>query len=257
MKKAVSRFLFRIIRGTIKLVYPKTHARGLENLPDEPAIYVGNHTQMNGPIVGEIYFPVDALTWCTHEMMVLKEVPAYAFQDFWSQKPRWTHPFFRLLSYVIAPIAVIIFNNAKTLPVYRDMRVMETYRKSVETLCAGKSLFIFPEYDQKYNHILYEFQDRFIDTARYYYRKSGKAPLFVPVYLAPKLKTFYFGRPVRFDPSAPIKEERERIKAYLKEEITRMAESLPRHRVIPYRNIPKRDYPYNIPEATRHDQANL
>lgn len=257
MNKKVSRFLFRIIRGCVHLVYPRPKVIGLENLPKEPSLYVGNHSQMNAPIVGELYFPVESLTWCTHEMMVLKEVPAYAFQDFWSQKPKWTHPFYRLLSYIIAPIAVIVFNNANTIPVYRDMRVMETYRRSVDALAEGKNLYIFPEYDQKYNHILYELQERFIDTARYYYRKTGKALPFVPVYLAPKLRTLAIGRPITFDPSAPMKEERARILAYVKEEITRVAESLPRHRVIPYRNIPKRDYPYNIPEAPKHDQTDL
>ena len=41
--------------------------------------------------------------------------------------------------------------------------------------------------------------------------------------------------------------QRQRICGYLKDEITRMARALPRHRVVPYRNIPKKDYPYNIP----------
>ena len=88
-------------------------------------------------------------------------------------------------------------------------------------------------------HILCQFQDKFVDTARMYYRRSHRALDFVPMYLAPKLHLVVYGQPIRFDPEAPIAEERARICKYLQEEITRMAEALPEHTVIPYRNIPK------------------
>ena len=55
---------------------------GKENLPDEPCIIVGNHTLMNGPIACELYTPGKHYTWCNGEMMHLKEVPQYAFEDF-------------------------------------------------------------------------------------------------------------------------------------------------------------------------------
>ena len=68
---------------------------------------------------------------------------------------------------------------------------------------------------------------------------------FVPLYIAPALKSAYIGKPTVFRPEAPIAEERERICAYLRDEITATAEALPEHTVVPYRNIPKRDYPKN------------
>ncbi len=42
-------------------------------------------------------------------MMNLKEVPAYTFQDFWSMKPRYTLVFYRIISYLIAPLCILIF----------------------------------------------------------------------------------------------------------------------------------------------------
>ncbi|MBO6159023.1 MAG: hypothetical protein J6P72_07170 [Firmicutes bacterium] len=248
MKTKLKALLYRVIRFLVWVFYPKTKIEGLENIPDEPAIFVGNHTQMNGPIVAELYFPVPRYTWCIAEMMHLKEVPAYAFQDFWSQKPKWQHPFFKALSYLIAPIAVVIFNNARTVPVYRDMRIRQTFRESMEKLENGDSLVIYPEYDKKYNHILYDFQDHFIDLAYRYYRRTGKALKFVPFYIAPALKTVVFGKPIAYEPDEPLKGERQHIKETLMEEITDLAESMPPHRVVPYRNIPKKDYPMNRPE---------
>ena len=69
---------------------------------------------------------------------------------------------------------------------------------------------------------------------------------FVPMYIAPKLKTMYLGEPVTFDSEASIQEERERICRYLKKVITDMAVKLPEHTVIPYPNISPKLYPSNI-----------
>lgn len=184
--------------------------------------------------------------------MHLKTVPEYAFRDFWSQKPRWTHPWFRLLSCLIAPLSVFVFNRAHTIGVYRDTRLMGTFKNTVKRLQEGNHIVIFPEHDVKYNHILYEFQDRFIDVARLYYKKTGKALSFVPLYIAPELKQMHLGKPVRFDPDAPIEDERKRICRYLTEQITAIACALPEHTVVPYRNIPKKYYPKNIPQEASH-----
>ena len=98
----------------------------------------------------------------------------------------------------------------------------------------------------KKNNIIYEFEDKFIDIAKLYYKKTGQALHFVPMYIAPKLKQMHLCEPIRFDPDAPIEDERKRISSHLMCKITETAQALPRHTVIPYRNIPKRDYPTNI-----------
>ena len=246
MSKKVSP-LYRVIKALVRLFYPKMEVIGIENLPDEPAIIVGNHTQMNGPIACELYFPGDRYIWCAGQMMHLKEVPAYAYQDFWSNKPKYIRWFYKLLSYMIAPLSVCVFNNANTIGVYRDNRIISTFKETVQKLQEGSSVIIFPEHDEDYNHILCNFQEKFIDIARIYHRKTGVELSFVPLYIAPYLKKMYIGKPIRFCSSNPIKEERERICGYLMAQITEIACSLPQHTVVPYRNIPKKHYPSNIP----------
>lgn len=245
-----SMWLYRLIRAGVKLCYPKMQVEGIKNLPDAPALIVANHAQMNGPIACELYFPGNRYTWCAGQMMHLKEVPEYAFQDFWSRKPRRSRWFYKGLSYVIAPFSVCVFNNAKTIPVYRDARIISTFKTTVKTLCDGASVVIFPEHDAPYNPIVSQFQDKFVDIARLYYKRTGKAVSFVPMYIAPALKTMYIGKPTVFDPEAPMEQERQRICDYLMDEITRTAQELPLHTVVPYRNIPKKDYPKNRREAT-------
>lgn len=255
MNEKKTSVLFRIIKWLVRLFYPRIQVEGLENLPDEPVIVVGNHSQMHGPIACELYFPGKQYTWCAGQMMHLKEVPGYAFRDFWSQKPKWTHPGYKLLSYLIAPLSVCIFNHAKTIGVYRDSRIISTFKNTVKKLCEGTSVVIFPEHDEHYNNILYAFQDKFIDIARLYYKKTGKKLAFVPMYIAPKLKKMYLGEPVRFCAANSMEQERARICQYLMDQITAIARDLPEHTVVPYRNIPKKLYPSNKIKEEAYEKA--
>ena len=240
--------LFRFVKWSIKVCYPKMQVVGEENLPDEPAIIVGNHCQMNGPIVGELYVPGEPYIWCAGEMMHRKDVPAYAYKDFWSYKPSWSRPFYKLLSYIIAPLSACIFNDARTIGVYHDTRILSTFKNTVKKLQEGKSVVIFPEHDVEHNHIIYEFQDSFIEIAKLYYKKTGKELRFVPMYIAPKLKTLCLGKPIRYRAEEPMDAECSRICTYLMDEITAIAQALPEHTVVPYRNISRKNYVSNIPK---------
>ncbi len=241
------RAVYRVIRWVVKVLYPRTEVFGTEHLPEGACIVVGNHAQMNGPIASELYFPGKRAIWCAGQMMELREVPAYAFEDFWSDKPRWCRWFYRLLAYCIAPLSVCIFNSAHTIPVYRDSRSLTTFRRSVQALEEGTRVIIFPERAEPHNRIVCEFQERFVDTARLYCRRTGGPVSFVPMYVAPRLKAMYLGEPIPFDPAAPIEDERRRICEALMASITELAEALPRHTVVPYQNVPKKQYPVNLP----------
>ncbi len=254
--KALKMAVYRTIRWFVRLFYPKTEIIGLENLPQAPCLVIGNHAQMHGPIVGDLYFPEPRYLWCTGEMLRIKEIPAYAYQDFWSRKPKAVRWFYKLLSYIIAPFSDCVFNSAQTIPVYRDKRVVLTFRETVQRLQKGANVVIFPEHDAPYNHILCQFQDGFVRVAKTYYQQTGKALSFVPMYLAPALKQAVLGQPVVFDPEAPIKDEQQRIATALMDSITQLACSLPRHKVVPYNNLPRKAYGYNIPSEVKvHEET--
>lgn len=248
-------FLYRVIKWCVKTCYPKIAVEGEENLTGDAAIIVGNHSQMNGPIASELYTPGDHYIWCAGEMMHLKDVPAYAYKDFWSGKPKACRWFYKLLSYIIAPFSVCVFNNANTIGVYHDTRILSTFKQTVQRLQEGNHVVIFPEHSEPYNHIVCQFQDKFVDVAKLYYKRTQKEIAFVPMYLAPALKKMYFGKPIRFCADNPMEEERKRICTYLMQQITEMAVSLPEHTVVPYNNIRKKDYVSNIPKEQIHEKA--
>lgn len=257
MEDKKTSFLYKIIRWIVWLIYPKIRVVGAENIPDDASIAVGNHSQIHGPVAGELYFPGKHYIWTVGNMMELKEVPAYAYHDFWSGKPKWIRWFFKILSYLIAPLAVLIFGNAHCIPVYHDSRILTTFRETIQKMKEGNHIVIFPECYDEHNQIVHEFREGFVDVARLYYKKTKKPVSFVPMYLAPNLKTMYFGKPISYDPSRPIEEERTRICTYLMDAITEIAVQLPRHKVVPFPNLPKKDHGYNIPaeEVTADEKA--
>ncbi len=243
------------IRGLVKLFYPKIQVEGLENLPEGPGILVGNHCQIHGPIFGQLYVPGDHFIWCAADMTEAATVPDYAYRDFWWEKPKGTRWLYRILSYIIAYPGALICKYGHTIPVYHDNRILSTLKNTVKQLEEGNRVVIFPEHYEPHNHIVMDFQTGFVDVGKLYYKRTGKPLPFVPMYLAPALRTLYIGKPIYYKETLSSDEQRSRVGNYLMEEITAMAQALPRHRVVPYRNLPKKLHPYNIPQEVRHEAA--
>ncbi len=242
MEKKTS-LTYRIIRATVRFFYLKMEVCGAENLPEGPAIIAGNHSQANGPVACQLYFPGDFRIWTIGEMMDKKTVPAYAYQDFWSKKPKGVRWFYKILAHLIGPLAECIFTNADTIPVYKDRRIFETFRLTVDALKEDEKVIIFPECYDEHNNIVHQFQTGFVDVAKRYYRETGKELPFVPLYVCPALKRLVIGKPIYFDHEAKIRDEQLRICGYLMDEISEMAYALPKHRVVPYPNVSKKQWP--------------
>jgi hypothetical protein len=237
---------FRILRRTVRLFVKKYKLYGTENLPEEPCVLVGNHSQAYGPLAAEYCMPRESYIWCVGEMLNRKEIPAYAFKDFWeNNKPPRTHWFYKMLGHLIAPLAAYALSNAHTVPVYRDNRVVTTFRRSVDLLEEGADIVIFPEKVDPYNAIIGEFNEYFAFLARIYYQKTQKALRFTPMYIAPNLNSIHFGKPVCYNPEGDDRAEIHRISAEMMKAITDIAVALPEHTVVPYVNMPKNQYPKN------------
>jgi hypothetical protein len=234
---------YRFLRFCINIFYKKRTFEGLENLGDEPSIIIGNHAQIHGPIIAEVQFPAPRKTWCIGNVLSTKEFIQHAKIDFWGQKPKWIRWFFNILAYIIAPIGSNVFNNADVIGVYKDTRLSKTFKETVRYLNKGYNIIIFPECPTSHNNIVNEFQDKFIDVARLYYKCYGKCISFVPMYNAVRLKKVLLGKPIKFNPEVAIDEMRLIICNHLKTEITNLALSLPAHEVVQYVNKGRKNNP--------------
>ena len=231
--------LYKTCAFFIKMAYKKNTYIGLENIPNEPCVITGNHAQMHGPIVNELYFPTEKMIWCDAPMLDKKSFTKYAYNNFFGGKPNL---FQKIFVHLLKPIIVKIFIDSDTLPVYRDMRIVKTYKATIDYLDQNKNIVILPECPEEFNEITNKFNEYFVDVARMYYKSTNKELSFVPMYFCKDFRKMLFGKPIKFDSKKPIETERKRICEYLMLEITRLAKTLPVHKVIPFNAVPKKDF---------------
>lgn len=245
-----SKFVFKILKFFVSIKYRKIKIDGLEDLPECDTIIVANHAQLNGPIIAELFMPENCYIWANGQMTDFREVPSYAMEDFFPYKKGWKRVFYKIASYLMAPLLPCIIKNARAIPVYHDIRLASTIKNTIRKLSAGKIILIFPEKHEKRNNIINQFREHFVDVARIYHRRTGKTISFIPMYIAPKLNYCCFGKKILFDPNADISFERHRITEFLEEEITSLGRSMPDHIVIPFDNISRGQYVSN--KETNH-----
>ena len=234
-RRSVAHGLFAVIRFFVKAVYapPKIHY-AQQPQPGTTYVYVANHCKAHGPLSFFLALEGTARLWCRSDVLFWKSCPAYCFRMFLKgdTRPRGTRWFFRLVSYCMTPLCILVFRCGPTIPVYHDARIMKTYRKSVETVEDGCNIVIFPESPPVLNAYLNKLHVGFVDIARIVKGKTQKDVVFLPCYLAPSLKRIEVGRPVTCDDTLPVEQQRQRVAQALEEEMTRLAQALPPHKPV-------------------------
>lgn len=229
---------YRFIRWVVQKSYYRYTFEEKEVRINSGNIYISNHAQIHGPLAFELYFPDPKKIWVIGEICSRKTSSEYAMQDFWPNMKKGTKWLYWLFSkLIISWLGPYIINNSNTIPVYKDIRLRETIRSTVEHLIEGQDIIIFPEYDAPLNKYINDFQKRFVDIAQHFNKREKRPLYFYPVYICPNLKKIIVGRPTQVDASKPFAEEKARIITYLQTSITNMADSLPSFTIIPYRNI--------------------
>ncbi|MBQ9941393.1 MAG: hypothetical protein IJP03_00150, partial [Christensenellaceae bacterium] len=218
---------FKVGKWLVKSAFPK-HKVVFEQPPeaDEQAIFVANHAKAYGPLVMMLRFPVKARPWVISNVCFSRTFPAFAMQDFWHPKNKFTRALYWVLSYALVPVARWVFLGIEAIPAYFDRNSHITVKKSVQTLKEDLSIVLFPENRTPYSEYNEDFSSGFIFVARRYYKETGKKLKFYPVYACPKNRVIHVGRPVQYDPAQDFRTHQEDIKNYLRDDMTRIARQL-------------------------------
>ncbi len=236
----LSYIYYKTIRGMIRLCY--SHAKTVyEEQPDnEPAVFVSNHSAIRGPIMMTLDFKRKHQTWAVSYALDSKKAANYAFHDVFFGNSRRCKWFWHMLSHVVAKGLPPLLNYSDTIPVYHDKSIIKTFKQSIKALTDGNDLVIFAESPKRFSEYINELQPGFIDIARPYYRKTGNALKFYPVYLEKKNAVISVGKPIAYDPDKSLDEQRDDITNYLRDSIDRLARKLPKHEPVPF--LPERWY---------------
>jgi hypothetical protein len=168
-----------------------------------PAVFIANHLGSLGPIQTILSVPLRMYPWVAAEMTDFQRAPLYLYDDF--IHPAW-HLRGRLgllVSRLLSKVSVRLLNGIGSVPIDRSRGVfMESYRRSLDLLCRGKNLLIFPE-DPKLpldpQTEMRPFMRGFVFLSPMYYRLTGSPLPFYPVAVSRQGKRVAVGEPLYYD----------------------------------------------------------
>lgn len=190
---------YRLTCRTLGPLLWKGRLIGKGNIPNEgPAVFVANHCGTQGPVAVLSSFPLILHTWIISETVTLGQSPAYLRRDFLERELRLKPLFSHVLSWLLSVIVVPLLRSLNTVPVYRhSRRIVESFSRSLDLLCRGRFLLIFPEDpNTPLRNGVRTFLDGFADLGRLYREKTGRNLVFIPVAVNDSRRTVEAGKPV-------------------------------------------------------------
>ena len=225
---------YKAVRGFLHLPFRKAKTICETPLDDDPAVFVCNHANVNGPVMMTLHFKRPHQSWTISYAMDKEHTAGYAFHDVLFGNSHKHKKWYRFLSRIVGKCLPPLLIYAGTIPVYHDSGIIKTFKQSVKALTGGEDLVIFAESPARFSDYVCELQPGFIDLARLYYRKTKKALKFYPVYLNKKNRVISVGSPIAYDPDLSMDEQRDTITTYLRDNIDRLGRSLPPHQPVPF-----------------------
>ncbi len=194
-------------------------------------MYVANHCKMHGPLAIQLYFPKPKRLWADGDLCYYKSVTKYARANWLSSLKGLAHWFASILLFLPSLLFPYIMKREQVIPVYRDMRGLVTFRKNNENLKSGANSVILGESPVMYSRFVNKLNRGIVDAGKMAQGVLGVC-YFYPVYICPALRRIEIGEPIKYDESIPLAEQKESICVYLQEQITKLGQELPKHKVI-------------------------
>jgi len=182
----------------------KYRIEGLENIVyGQPKVFISNHAGSIGPLSILISLPVRLHPWVIAEMVDIPRTADYLYQDF--VLPAWhlDGHIGKRVSYLLAPIAVSVINSVQPVAVDRNRGIFRAaFKQSLDLLCAGENLLIFPENPGREEYGFHEirpFLGGFCWLGRMYLNATGKPLTIQPMAVYPPNRRMILDVPVTLD----------------------------------------------------------
>lgn len=206
--------MYTFLRGLVRVLTPKMTAEWAEAFDGAPSVFCPNHAGAFGPVDMCAHFPLSdhCHPWLNAAVMDPKLVPAYVRQDYWWKPGCFFEPLLNAtLPYLAAAMLPPILRTVPGVPVYHDIQVVKTFRKSIDYLRQGEHLIIFAQQPSGYQSHHMELNKGFLQIAPMAYRTLGLKLKFYPVHIDYKNRKFIVAAPVQFDPSVKLADQEQRL----------------------------------------------
>ena len=251
MERKRKSLYYKIVSAILHLVVPRADTVYEVPTGDEPVVFVSNHASINGPLMMTFYFNRKCRIWAISEALDKTRTKSYAFHDVLvgeSRRHFWFWKFMAGIVKVMLP-PILIYN---TITVYRDKRILETFRNSTEALKQGYDIVVFGESTERYSEYVNEIQPGFVGLGRMYFRQTGKRLKFYPVYLNKENMLISVGSPIEYNPDMDPEEFKRTVCTFIRDGIDRLGRDMKPHKPVPF--LPQNWYD-TYGERFEHDVA--
>lgn len=237
--KSRVRFGVKIIAFLVR-PFLRLRVVGTENMRQEdfPSIFVCNHGIIYGPVAAVIYLPTYFRPWIDKKMidrdMATREMyerQSHRIPLLSTRAKMW------LARQLSRPVAWAL-NSFDPVPVDKSSLkgVLATFDATVKVLSEGDNVLIFPERPRRVKKggkvtvehetvTVGDLYTGFANIGTLYFRETGKALRFYPIYANRKNRTFRIGEPVVFDPDNNPRDEKLRIAEVLQSRMLALKET--------------------------------
>lgn len=237
VKRHKNRFGVRLIITLLRpLYYHKVIGKErLNGYEDGSMILICNHGEIYGPVVANLYIPIDFRPWVLDKMMDEQAIVEHMYYGTMERQKwlpeRWKRPLIRL----ITPLFMWIFHSLDAIPVHRGQpkELIQTFRQTLDAMQAGDNILLFPENADEHEEGKSGFvrdggvgqlYTGFAMIAPMYWAKVHKRAVFVPIYASKKQRTLTIGYGIKYNPENNAGAEKQRIVDELLAAMQRMAD---------------------------------
>ena len=194
--------LFKAMGGAIRLFSHRMKTEWEVPFEEGPCVFVVNHAGSSGPVDMCMKFP----------MMDPKQVPEFVRKDYWWKPDSFFAPVLNVtVPYLAAAFMPPVLRSADYIPVYKDQRIMLTFRQSIRTLQKDHYLLLFPELPGPGKNSHRRINTGWLRLGQLWYKASGRALRMYPVHVDYKHHIFKVAAPVFYDPARRFSEQEQEL----------------------------------------------
>ena len=146
MKRTNRKKWWNFILSIFKIFKRKPKFVLLGDKLEDQSIYLCNHVGASGPLTLELYFPKLFRSWGTYEMNEgMKERFKYLSTTYFHQKKHLPKFLAFFISIFATPLMTLFYKGIRLISTYKDIRLVNAFKQSFETLDKNESIVIFPE----------------------------------------------------------------------------------------------------------------
>ncbi len=209
---------YKLAGATVRLFSRRMKTEWEVPFEDGPCVFVVNHAGSSGPVDMCAKFPLrDKIhPWINSEMLTAKEVPAYVRKSYWWKPDSFFAPVLKAtVPYTAAALMPPFLRSVPYIPVYRDQRIMLTFRQSIRVLQKDDALVVFPEQPNARLSNHEWLSTGWLRLGEMWYRNCGRALKMYPVHIDREKHIFKVAAPVWYDPSRRFRDQEKELVSVL------------------------------------------